>query len=81
MERGLGWSGEGLRDRGGASFASEKSRSPALDPGPVCGTAYAGFDLMDLAEDEDFFVEVPVDGVGVVDEVPQDLGVVGGGHD
>jgi hypothetical protein len=58
-----------------------KSRSPALDPGPVCGTAYAGFDLMDLAEDEDFLVEVPVDGVGVVDEVPQDLGVVGGGHD
>jgi hypothetical protein len=36
---------------------------------------------MDLAEDEDFLVEVPVDGIGVVDEVPQDFGVVRGGHD
>jgi hypothetical protein len=36
---------------------------------------------MDLAEDEDFLVEVPVDGIGVVDEVPQDLRVVCGGHD
>src|SRR5215217_8921391 len=33
-----------------------------------------------LAEDEHLFVGVPVDGVRVVDEVPQDLGVVGGGH-
>src|SRR5215211_1477356 len=50
-------------------------------PGSVCGRAYACFALMDIAEDEDFLVEVPVDGIGVVDEVPQDLRVVCGGHD
>jgi putative flippase GtrA len=33
-----------------------------------------------LTEDEDLALYVPVDGVRVVDEVPQDLGVVGCGH-
>jgi len=28
-----------------------------------------------LAEDDDLFLKVPVDGLGVVEEVPQDLGV------
>src|SRR5215218_2408276 len=49
--------------------------------GSGCGRAYVCFALMDLAEDEDFLVEVPVEDVGVVDEVPQDLRVVSGGHD
>ena len=34
-----------------------------------------------LAEDYDLFLDVPVEGVRVVDEVAQHLGVVGGGHD
>ena len=36
---------------------------------------------MYLAEDDDFLVQVPEEGVRVVDEVPQNLRVVGGGHD
>ena len=34
-----------------------------------------------LAEDDHILVQVPVEGVSIVDEVAQHLGVVGGGHD
>jgi hypothetical protein len=34
-----------------------------------------------LAENDDLLLSVPIEGVRVMDEVPQDLGVVGGGHD
>ena len=71
MFHALGWIG--AKGRVGALNA---------EPGPILlysartvgGSAY-------LAEDEDLLIQVPVDGVGVVEEVPQDLGVVGGGHD
>ena len=47
--------------------------------GAVCG-AFAASALVDPAEDDDLLVEVPIEGVGVVDEVAQHLGVVGGGR-
>src|SRR3712207_6229761 len=47
---------------------------PAYPARRVSGSVY-------LAEDDDLLLGVPVEGVGVVDEVAQDLGVVRGGHD
>src|SRR5215217_2549806 len=47
----------------------------------MCCSNRTFFALMDLVEDENFLVEVPVEGIGIVDQVPQDLRVVCGGHD
>src|SRR5687768_1219711 len=51
-----------------------KGRGPMTSARSARGSVY-------LAEDDDLIVEVPVECVGVVDEVPQNLGVVRGGHD
>ena len=54
---------------------SQKAGAPK-DPGsdPPEASVY-------VAEDEDLFLHIPVHGVRVVEKVPQDLGVVGRGHD
>ncbi len=56
--------------------AHAKGRSPDKDPG-----LYLLVFLVQVAEDEDLSLHVPVDGVRVVEEVPQHLGIVRGGHD
>jgi hypothetical protein len=60
----------------------KKGRSPERGTRPdACLPGSEGGRSGYLAEDEDLFLKVPVDGLGVVDKVAQNLRVVGGGHD
>ena len=54
-----------------------KREAPTAQPGRRGGSTGSGY----FAEDQDLFLCVPVEGLGVVNEVPQHLGVIGCRHD